>query len=183
MTTIFLSGSRNISHLDKDVQRRLQNIIDQKFSVVVGDANGIDKAVQKFFFEAGYKDVTVYCSGSNCRNNIGGWQTKSILVSPKLKGRDFYTEKDKSMASDADYGFVLWDGKSQGSITNVMELIKNNKKALVYYSPQRTFYKITDVDDASKLISNCSQDLINKLQAKLAVNLKEKSEVQVSFGF
>ena len=33
------------------------------------------------------------------------------------------TQKDKAMAAEADYGFVLWDGKSSGSISNVFELL------------------------------------------------------------
>ena len=184
MTTVFLSGSRDISHLNDDIRQRLQSIINQGFSVVIGDANGMDKAVQQYFFDNAYKDVTVYCSGNRCRNNIGQWMTRKIAVSPKLTGREFYTQKDKAMAADADYGFVLWDGKSQGSITNVLELVKDNKKALVYHSPQKTFYKISDVNDASELISHCDQQLIKKLRSKLAALLPEnRADPQISLGF
>lgn len=63
--------------------------------------------------------------------------TRKIAVSPKLTGREFWTQKDKAMA--ADYGFFLWDGKSQDSITNVLELVKDNKKSLVYHS-QNSLY-------------------------------------------
>lgn len=184
MTTVFISGSISISRLNDDIRQRLQSIITQGFSVVVGDAGGMDKAVQQYLFDNAYKDVTVYCSGNRCRNNVGQWITNKIAVSPELKGRDFYTEKDKVMASDADYGFVLWDGKSQGSITNVLELVKDNKKALVYHSPKKTFYKILDVNDASELISSCDQELIKKLKSKLATLLPEtQAEAQISLGF
>jgi hypothetical protein len=35
------------------------------------------------------------------------------------------------MAIEADYGFVLWDGKSPGSLNNIIELLNKNKKAPV----------------------------------------------------
>lgn len=95
---------------------------------MVGDAGGADKAVQKWLLEQAYSNVTVYCSGSVCRNNLGNWPTKSINVDRSLKGRDFYTQKDKAMAQVANYGLVLWDGKSQGSCNNLKELLQQNKK-------------------------------------------------------
>ena len=64
MSTVFLSGSRKISRLSEDVIVRLQNIIDSGLKVIIGDANGADKAFQKFFADANYKNVTVFCSGN-----------------------------------------------------------------------------------------------------------------------
>jgi hypothetical protein len=46
------------------------------------------------------------------------------------------------MAKNADYGFVLWDGKSPGSIENVITLLKGGKSALVYYSPDKEFTEL-----------------------------------------
>lgn len=68
MTTVFISGSRKISQLNEDVQLRLKKIIDQQFSIVIGDANGVDRAVQQYLFDISYKNVSVFCSGNTCRN-------------------------------------------------------------------------------------------------------------------
>jgi hypothetical protein len=175
MTTVFISGSRKISRLNKEIKERLRNVITQNFEVVVGDANGADKAVQQFLLDENYLHVTVFCSGNACRNNIGNWRISKIEVDPKLKGRDFYTKKDKEMAEVADYGFVLWDGKSPGSYGNIMELLKRNKKALVYFSPESSFLTVSKLDDANGLLRKCdtvSQDEIRK-KIKLPSLVKE----------
>lgn len=155
MTTVFVSGSRTITNLNKEIINRLQNIITQRFIIIVGDANGADKALQKYFSEINYQNVIVFCSSGQCRNNIGNWKIKSVSIAPELKGRDFYTQKDKAMAAEADYGFVLWDGASSGSFNNIIELLKNNKKSLVYFLPKKEFYSISKLADVQMLLSKC----------------------------
>ena len=167
MTTVFLSGSRTLGRLNSDVRERLKNIVDQHFHVVIGDANGADKALQSYLFEISYPSVTVYCAGGRCRNNVGSWRTRMIDVAPDLKGRDFYVQKDKSMADDADYGFVLWDGQSAGALGNVMELLKRRKKAVVYLSPAKSFFSISSSAGIRKLLANCPPEARDKIDRKI----------------
>jgi hypothetical protein len=155
ITTVFLSGSRKISRLNDAIRSRLKKMIDQGFRIVVGDANGADKALQGYLAAALYDSVVVFCAGDVCRNNLGAWDTKNIDVDPKLKGRDFYAQKDKAMVPEADYGFVLWDGKSSGSINNVIELMKNGKPVVVYFGPDKSFYKLKDASDVRGLLQRC----------------------------
>ena len=155
MTTVFLSGSRRINRLNDLVRSEIQNMIEQGFHIVVGDANGADKALQSYLAGQGYRKVVVFCAGQDCRNNIGGWEVHEVSVNPKLRGRAFYTQKDKEMASQADYGLVLWDGKSVGSINNVHELLKNGKKVIVYLSPEKRFMNVTGLEDVDTLVKNC----------------------------
>ncbi|MCD4774882.1 MAG: hypothetical protein K8S15_02390 [Candidatus Aegiribacteria sp.] len=167
MTTVFLSGSRKLSRLNREIRDRLQNIVDKQFSVIIGDANGADKALQKYFSEIHYQNVIVFCSGNSCRTNLGNWNVKHVLVNQNLKGRDFYTQKDKEMAAEADYGFVLWDGKSPGSFNNILELLKKNKKALVYYSPDNEFLLVSKLEDVQILLAKCDQESLNKISKKI----------------
>jgi hypothetical protein len=154
-TTVFLSGSRQISRLNDLIRARLKKMIDQEFQIVVGDANGADKALQGYLAKANYHNVVVFCAGDTCRNNVGGWQVRNIEVDSRLKGRDFYAEKDKAMASQADYGFVLWDGRSSGSIGNILELMKNGKPVIVYFGPEKTFYPLKQASDVRNLLQHC----------------------------
>lgn len=163
---IFLSGSRGISRLNEEIRTRIQNIINNGFQVLVGDANGADKALQKLLADSKYQSVTVFCSGNICRNNIGDWNTHNVQVDSKLKGRDFYTQKDKEMALIADYGLVLWDGKSAGSISNVFELLKMAKTAVVYFSPESKFYNIKKLHDAKDLLSRCDDKSIDAIKKR-----------------
>jgi hypothetical protein len=149
------------------IRDRIRNMIDQDVRIVVGDANGADKASQKFLAEMRYSNVVVFCAGKTCRNNIGEWDTRQISVDPKLKGRAFYTQKDKAMAAEADYGFVLWDGKSAGSISNVFELLKYGKKIVVYFAPEKQFLTVTSLDDAKELMSKCDPDTYDAISKKI----------------
>lgn len=166
MKTIFFSGSRNISCLNDEIRSRVRGILDKGFHIVVGDANGADKALQGFLSFCGYRNVTVFFSG-RCRNNLGNWETHQVEVDSKLRGREFYTQKDKKMAASSDYGLVLWDGKSTGSINNVFELLKLDKCSLVYFSPRQKFHNIKQVSDAKDLLKLCDEQSMKSIEKKI----------------
>ncbi|HET9227171.1 MAG TPA: putative addiction module antidote protein, partial [Thermoanaerobaculia bacterium] len=67
MTSVFVGGSRKVSRLSVDLRRRLDQIIDKKLHVLLGDANGADKAVQAYLKERSYPNVVVFCTGGECR--------------------------------------------------------------------------------------------------------------------
>jgi hypothetical protein len=76
MTKVFIGGSRKLSRLNADIRHRLDRIIDGGFAVVVGDANGADKAVQSYLKSKNYDSVEVFCAGKACRNNVGSWPAR-----------------------------------------------------------------------------------------------------------
>lgn len=164
MKTVFLSGSRRITRLNSQTQKRLENIIHKGMGVVVGDAHGADKAMQTFFAEKEYPNVEVFFAGSTCRNNLGYWAAEQIIVDPNLKGRAIHTEKDKAMAVRAAHGFVLWDGKSAGSITNVCELLRQGKNSLVYLSPLERFFDVKSVANLKELLKSCDPNDVRELE-------------------
>lgn len=53
MTCVVLGGSRHISKLNDEIRHRLDRILEQQFRVVIGDANGADKAFQPLPLECG----------------------------------------------------------------------------------------------------------------------------------
>lgn len=169
-TTVFLSGSRKISRLNDMIRRRIERMLNQGFHIVVGDANGADKAIQNYLAEAKYGKVKVFCAGRICRNNIGEWDVKNINVNPKLKGRNFYTQKDKAMAFEADYGFVLWDGKSAGSVNNIVELLIRQKLAVVYFAPKKEFHTMKRLDDVYTLLKHCDEIDYRKIIKKIGLD-------------
>lgn len=171
MNTVFFSGSRSISRLNEEIRQRIiNNIISHDFHVVIGDANGADKAFQKLFAEQHYPHVEIFCSGSQFRNNLGNWQVN--FVPSDKKGRDFYAEKDKKMAEIAHYGFVLWDGKSIGSLNNISEMLAKNKFSLVYHVPSKQFVRIKSFDELQALIDYKNPQLIDEMVHKGNVYLK-----------
>lgn len=91
MRTIFFSGSRSISRLNPQIRERINNILSNNFDIVIGDANGADKAIQKFLQEQDYANVHIYFSGKIYRNNVGNWQF--VQVDSKGTGRVFIQQK------------------------------------------------------------------------------------------
>ncbi|MBU2981042.1 hypothetical protein KO498_04370 [Lentibacter algarum] len=165
MNTVFLSGSRKLSRLNGAIKERLQAIIDQQLTVIIGDANGADKAMQSYLAQVGYPNVTVFFAGDTCRNVIGPWSAVRISVDSKLKGRAIHTEKDRAMAAKADFALVLWDRESIGSLTNVCEMVLLNKKAKVYVSPAQSFVSVSRAEDISALLEGCTPEEVSGFEA------------------
>jgi hypothetical protein len=152
MTAVFIGGSRKLSKLNKKVTQILDRVIDKGFIVLVGDANGADKAVQNYLVNKKYNNVRIYCMQNGCRNNLGNWQTKTIEAPVGKTGFQYYSTKDLKMAQNADYGFMLWDSKSRGTLNNIHNLLKENKKVVVYLAPLKSVNTITSINDLKMIM-------------------------------
>lgn len=169
MTKVFVSGSMKIKNLDDKVIDRLNNIVTSKYSVIVGDADGVDSSIQEYLKQHGVSSVTVYCSGTRPRNNIGHWKIKSIVPAGQPGTRSYFTAKDKEMAADCDYGFMVWDARSTGTLSNAIELVERKKLALVYVSKVKQFLKVKDVQDLEKLLGFMSEMSLKKADEKIGL--------------
>lgn len=170
MTRVFIGGSRNISKLSPAVLERLDNIIKQGFTVLIGDANGADKAVQSYLATKTYPYVIVFCTNGICRNNLGAWQIQAVAAGGARGGFEFYTRKDAAMAQQADYGFMLWDAKSKGTLNNLLNLIGKSAAALVYLATEGKFYKIRAAHDLQLLLEKCAASDRDKLTKELPIS-------------
>lgn len=149
---VFLAGARNITNLDIAVKKRLVNMTKNNISILVGDANGVDKEVQEVFKSINYNNVIIYAMRGKARNNIGDWKVMKIEPNKNSTGFEYYATKDLRMAQDADYGFMIWNGKSKGTYNNIMNLLNLNKKVLVYFNPDKVYYTITDTYDLENML-------------------------------
>src|SRR5262249_20383947 len=166
MNTVFIGGSRNVSRLSAQAQERLNNVVDVNARVIVGDANGADKAVQKFLSEREYPWVTVFCSGNECRNNVGHWETRHIEAAKNAKGFDYYAAKDRVMAREADYGLMIWDGKSAGTILNILRLLNAGKKAALINPTKKSATNLKTITDWANFYSSCTPGLRNDIRKR-----------------
>jgi hypothetical protein len=163
MTTIFIGGSRKIGRLNPELRERIDCVMGKRFHILVGDANGADKAVQAYLNEKRYEHVEVFCAGHTCRNNLGSWKMRSIEADNSKKDFDFYAAKDQAMADEADYGLMIWDGESIGTLMNLQRLTQKGKKAVVYVSPERSFFDLKSYADWKELIRNCSVEVQDRI--------------------
>lgn len=168
---VFVGGSRRISRLNDTIRSRADNIVRQRLKVLIGDANGTDKAMQQHFATKDYKNVVVYCMGGHCRNNLGNWPTRHISAERGRKDFAYYATKDQQMAKDASCGFMIWDGKSKGTLNNVLNLRLQQKKVVVYFSPDKACHTLRSLDDLQKLLSKCSSADRRKFERELSLGL------------
>ena len=78
------------------------------------------------------------------------------------------------MAQVASYGFMIWDGKSKGTLNNVLNLLQLQKNILVYFSPDKSCYKLKSSKDLNTLLKKCSIDMREMFKLQ---NLRKRKNV------
>ena len=169
MTKVFIAGSRRLSCVNADVKRRIDTMIEKGFTVLVGDANGADKAVQLYLAQKGYRNVIVHCMARNCRNNVEGWQMREAEAPKGARGFTYYATKDQVMVDDADYGLMLWDGESKGTLNSVINMVRQNKAVVVYFAPQNAFQNIRSSQDVEDLLRKCDRASVQRFERELGI--------------
>jgi hypothetical protein len=152
MIKVFVGGSIGITKLQLSASSRIDNMIDNHFTVLIGDAYGIDSCVQQYLADRRYENVLVFHAGDICRNNIGNWNNKAIFPDANERGSEFYALKDLQMSREADYGFMVWNGASKGILNNIRNLLLNGKKVLVFLSSDQSFHTVRNADDLSAIL-------------------------------
>ncbi|HEY8334268.1 MAG TPA: hypothetical protein VIQ05_10800 [Tardiphaga sp.] len=181
MTTIFIAGSISISRLHDKVRQRIANIAASDFDVVVGDADGADTSIQNCLSEHGAKRVTVYCSGDRPRNNVAGWPVKHVHPKAVPGSRAFFTAKDLEMARASDFGLMIWDSKSTGTLSNVIELIRADRKSVVFVNKTKEFVTVSDLPGLQHLLSVMSDHARAKADDRIGLSAKLEELAQKQF--
>lgn len=149
---VFIGGPLKLRTLKAEVITKLNNIIKKEYDVLVGDANGIDKAVQTYLFNKKYRNVVVYSVNNFPRNNVGHWKVFSVETENVIKNREYFTLKDRKMAETADIGFMIWNKKSQGTLNNMINLLMLNKKVCLFLQEENRMVILEKLVDLELLI-------------------------------
>lgn len=155
MRKIFISGSISSKEIPKDIIKSVDDCRKKNYTILIGDAPGIDKNIQDMLKADNYKNVEVYHVGPSPRNlSDRDWIVRRISVDIEnekfFKNRKYTREaqmlKDKAMSNDADFGLVIWKdtsknrfGKtsvSKGSLNNIYNLLVQNKYVGLFYIPK-----------------------------------------------
>lgn len=163
MTIVFMGGSRSISRLPPVAKWRIDNAIDGDMAILVGDANGADKAIQRHLQERNYRSVNVYCVGDECRNNVGEWEVKVIAPPRARRDHRFFGAKDEAMAAAADYGLMLWDGDSPGTLLNVARLAYRGKPAIFWDASRHVFVTVKSWADWQGALARMTEAIRTKV--------------------
>jgi hypothetical protein len=149
---VFISGSRSINKLPDSAIEIIDSIISRNCTILTGDAKGADTQVQKYLSKKKYDHVIVFFAGTKIRNNAGKWEVKEITRDKNKKGRDLCALKDIAMANDADYGLMIWDGLSVGTLNTIKEMKNRNKGFCVVVDGM--FYDEDDSDIVINTLTN-----------------------------
>jgi hypothetical protein len=167
MESVFIGGSIRIRTLPAEVNKRLDTIIEKGFKVLVGDAKGVDSAIQDYLASLHYSNVEVFCVNVP-RNVLGNWSVRIVAtVEKKQLDLSDYTIKDEAMAKEARYGFMIWDGESSGTLNNVLNLVAGGKQCLVFKKWTGDFATVNGVNDIKELIAHANLDRILKIDKKI----------------
>ena len=172
MPTVFIAGSIKIKKLHPRFVERISNIVDDEMEVLVGDANGADTSIQNELCRQQAKNVTVYCSSDEPRNNVGNWKVNRVQSLAVPGTRAFFTAKDIKMADAADYGLMLWNTASTGTLSNVFELLKSGKKCVIFVNKAQRFITVKEPNDILNLVAVMSEGA--KAQAERKIGLRSK---------
>jgi nucleoside 2-deoxyribosyltransferase len=126
------------------------------------------KRCKTYLGERHHPNVTVFCSGGHCRNNVAGWPVTSVTPTHQTKDFAFFTAKDLAMAREADVGLMVWDGKSTGTMVNAARMVAANKPVVVYLSPGRHFSTVRSYSDLDELLSHCPLDIPRRIDGYIA---------------
>ena len=107
---------------------------------------------------------------NHCRNNVGTWPTLQVAAPKGARGFDYYSLKDRAMADAAEYGLMLWDGKSKGTINNVLNLSRGNKLVVVYVAPAKTFQTVRSAEDLRVLLAKGDPTSVDRLVHELQLD-------------
>ena len=164
MSKVFVGGSRRIIRLHPEVALRLDQMLANKASILVGDANGADKSVQHYLKTKEYRDVEVFCSGDECRNNLGDWPLRRVAVDSRKRDFDFYAAKDQLMSREADSGLMIWDGKSAGTLMNAFRLVRQGKRVSIFEAQQNRFQELRSESEWKDFFSGCSDEVKRRIE-------------------
>jgi hypothetical protein len=75
------------------------------------------------------------------------------------------------MAEAAEYGLMLWDGKSKGTVNNVVNLSRDHKPVVVYVAPTKQFRTIKTFDDIKGLLAQGDSDSVERIVSELHLHV------------
>lgn len=147
---IILGGSRHLEFIPSEVGTRLQEWMEQSAGFLVGDAPGTDRAFQMFLKSKKYPAVTVFTSADEIRNNLGNWEVQKIESGLKSKSSAVHAFKDRKMSQIADFGLMIWDCKSAGTLSNVIDLLEQGKNCYIWVAPDSDLYQFDNSPSLAK---------------------------------
>jgi hypothetical protein len=174
---IVLGGSRHLEFIPSEIADKLLEWMEGSSEFLVGDAPGTDRAFQMFLSSKKYPSVSVYTSADEIRNNLGNWQVEKVESGLKSKSNAVHAFKDRKMSQIADIGLMIWDCQSAGTLSNVIDLVRQGKNCFIWVAPDSDLYQFDNQKSLEKWM-NAYQDVRDEALKRL--EKFEKREIKRS---
>jgi hypothetical protein len=76
------------------------------------------------------------------------------------------------MAEEALHGLMIWDGKSVGTLMNVLRLVDRNKMVVIYVGQHKEFVDIKSNSDWRRFADLYASELRPELEDKASLELQ-----------
>jgi len=123
---VFISGASKTTKIPTQAKKDIDKNIKAGNKILIGDAPGIDTAVQNYIKK--YNNVSVYTIFDKPRYLANkNWEVK------KIESKTGNVDKDIAMTNDADSGIAIpIENASRATRNNVQRLIEQNKDVNLY---------------------------------------------------
>jgi hypothetical protein len=137
---VFLGGSKSITELTDEEKSVIDEYIENGCQILVGDCRGADTEIQKHLVERGYKNVKIYATDGEARNNVGNFKVIACPSSytPEWSAKNaysYYRVKDERMLTLCDEILMFWDGSSKATRENLEDGLRMKKPTKAVLRP------------------------------------------------
>jgi hypothetical protein len=94
--------------------------------------------------------------------------TRHITPPAHAQGFQFYAAKDRAMAQSADFGLMLWDGKSVGTLANAMRLARLGKATVLFDASRGSTLNIQAPEQWHSFAATIKPALLGALRSRVA---------------
>lgn len=164
---VVLGGSRHIEKISAEVMDLLNEYVDKKYNFLIGDAPGSDASFQSFFAKKQYKNIKIFSSAGYVRNNVGNWYSELIESGLKSKSNSVHAFKDRHMCKLSNLGIMIWDCQSAGTLSNIIDLIRQGKNCFIWVAPDSDLYQFDNQNSLDKWMKDY-QDVRDEALSRLA---------------
>lgn len=179
---IFISGSMSFQTLPILVIKTLEKIIKStEYSLLIGDAKGVDMLIQKKCTETNFFDCTIFSVQEIPRNFTSDQFMFEHVFSDEKNPRKKQEEKDKVMTEKAGKLFVVWDGESKGSYHNILRGLRLKKHVEVFLKNRFLSQSEITVSNIKNIFENNSYFSASEiLKSNVISSLKTVSQFQIN---
>lgn len=162
--TVFISGSSKTEdknseyyrkQLPKEVKKKINEYMINGDKIVVGDAPGIDRQVQRYLKKAGYENVEIYGPGKQVRYTANKkWKTNPIDA-PEFEpmSPEWLRKKDIAMTNASTKGLaIILDEGAKATRNNVKRMLEQNKQMSVFELRRKAQDSFVDEEYVRKIL-------------------------------